>query len=163
MASPADPNPLTLGLHFQLLKRAGSLITSLDELRNDLSGVAELSFPQIIVVGQESSGKSSVLERIAMLKFFPRSDKMCTRMPIKLQLKHMCPVDMERFCQDHKEAYSDGVAFVRARMEYADRSVSGWSSFLPVEEVEKLVQDTMGQAVLARNAALAGTFTLSSD
>ncbi|ELR16321.1 dynamin domain containing protein [Acanthamoeba castellanii str. Neff] len=156
MSSP-DPNPLSLGLHFQLLKRAGSLISSLDELRNDLSEVAELSFPQIIVVGQESSGKSSVLERIAMLKFFPRSDKMCTRMPIKLQLKHMSPTDMTRFCEDHEEAYRDGVAFVRARMEYADRSTSSWSVFLPVEAVEKLVRDTMEQAVQARNATLAGT------
>jgi len=63
---------------------------------------------------------------------------------------------MERFCQDHKEAYSDGVAFVRARMEYADRSTSSWSVFLPVEAVEKLVRDTMEQAVQARNATLAG-------
>ena len=40
-----------------------------------------------MVLGSESSGKSSLLERIAMIPIFPRDEKICTRMPIKIQLR----------------------------------------------------------------------------
>lgn len=42
---------------------------------NDLG----ISFPEIAVVGQESTGKSSVLERITMLPLFPRGVDIVTR------------------------------------------------------------------------------------
>lgn len=55
--------------------------------------------PQIVVVGQESSGKSSLLERISMMPIFPRlaEDALdedgqpastCTRVRIELQLRN---------------------------------------------------------------------------
>ena len=47
-----------------------------------------LSLPQIVVVGVESAGKSSLMERIAMREFFPRADGFCTRMPIRLKMMH---------------------------------------------------------------------------
>jgi dynamin 1-like protein len=158
MSEPSS-NPLSLGLHFQLLQRAGSLIIALDGLRKELAGLAELSFPQIIVLGEESAGKSSVLERIAMLKFFPRSDNMCTRMPIKLQLKHLNNEDMQAFCLEHGQSFHAGVAFVRARMEDSEVKPGEWSSFLPVDQVEKLVQRTMEQALKRRNREAIGTTT----
>ena len=37
---------------------------------------------------QESTGKSSVLERITMLSLFPRGENIVTRMPIRLHLVH---------------------------------------------------------------------------
>lgn len=46
------------------------------------------SVPRIVVIGEESSGKSSTLERIAMMQFFPTDYKICTRMPIELRLRH---------------------------------------------------------------------------
>ncbi len=65
-----------------------------------------LEFPQIIVCGDEQSGKSTLLERIAMLQFFPRDKRtdrgegaICTRMPIRLQLKHLSLPDMEDWCK----------------------------------------------------------------
>ena len=42
--------------------------------------------PRIIIIGEESSGKSSVVERLAMHSLFPRGERMTTRMPIKLRL-----------------------------------------------------------------------------
>ena len=44
--------------------------------------------PRIIVIGDESSGKSSTMERIAMMQFFPIDNKFCTRMPIELRLRY---------------------------------------------------------------------------
>ena len=48
--------------------------------------LARVSLPTIVVIGSESAGKSSTLERIAGQPLFPRDDKICTRMPIKLSL-----------------------------------------------------------------------------
>ena len=41
-----------------------------------------------MVLGGESSGKSTILERITMLPLFPRAEVLCTRMPIKVQLRN---------------------------------------------------------------------------
>jgi hypothetical protein len=54
--------------------------------------------PRIIVLGEESSGKSSTMERIAMMQFFPTDRKLCTRMPIELRLRY-------RSIDEIKEAY----------------------------------------------------------
>jgi hypothetical protein len=42
--------------------------------------------PQVILCGQENTGKSSVLERLCMFPAFPRSNGLTTRMPIELRL-----------------------------------------------------------------------------
>jgi hypothetical protein len=39
------------------------------------------------VVGQESSGKSSVLERLMMTPLLPRDENICTRLPIHVRLR----------------------------------------------------------------------------
>jgi len=51
---------------------------------------AELRFsvPRIVCIGEESSGKSSTLERMAKMEIFPRAEKLCTRVPIELRLRH---------------------------------------------------------------------------
>ena len=46
------------------------------------------SLPQIVVVGSQSSGKSSVLESLVGRDFLPRGAGMCTRRPLLLQLLH---------------------------------------------------------------------------
>jgi hypothetical protein len=40
--------------------------------------------PHIVVVGMESVGKSSTLERIVGFPLFPRASGLCTRMPTEL-------------------------------------------------------------------------------
>jgi hypothetical protein len=44
--------------------------------------------PQVVVVGEESSGKSSVLERLMMTPLLPRDETICTRLPIHVRLRH---------------------------------------------------------------------------
>ena len=44
--------------------------------------------PKVIVIGTESSGKSSLLERITKCQLFPRDDKLCTKCPIKVKLQN---------------------------------------------------------------------------
>eukprot|EP00457_Paulinella_chromatophora_P018731 gb/GEZN01020142.1/.p2 GENE.gb/GEZN01020142.1/~~gb/GEZN01020142.1/.p2 ORF type:complete len:181 (+),score=40.08 gb/GEZN01020142.1/:107-649(+) len=47
-----------------------------------------LKLPRIVVIGDENAGKSSTLERIAMVDVLPRSDGVCTRQPIILKLRY---------------------------------------------------------------------------
>ncbi|KAF8315388.1 dynamin protein dnm1 [Clavulina sp. PMI_390] len=48
----------------------------------------ELDMPQIVVVGSQSAGKSSVLETIVGRDFLPRGQGIVTRRPLVLQLIH---------------------------------------------------------------------------
>ena len=59
------------------------------EVRNILQGVGQsgsLTLPSIVVIGSQSSGKSSVLEAIVGHEFLPKGSNMVTRRPIELTL-----------------------------------------------------------------------------
>jgi GTPase SAR1 family protein len=61
------------------------LLDEIDKLR--LQGISEFVFlPQLIVCGDQSSGKSSVLEAISGVPF-PRKDNLCTRFATELILR----------------------------------------------------------------------------
>lgn len=48
----------------------------------------EVGIPRIAVIGNQSSGKSSVLESIAGISFLPKGDSLVTRCPIVVQYMH---------------------------------------------------------------------------
>jgi replication fork clamp-binding protein CrfC len=59
------------------------------EIRNILQGIGQsgaLTLPSIVVIGSQSSGKSSVLEAIVGHEFLPKGLNMVTRRPIELTL-----------------------------------------------------------------------------
>lgn len=59
------------------------------EIRNILQKVGQsstLNLPSIVVIGSQSSGKSSVLEAIVGHEFLPKGSNMVTRRPIELTL-----------------------------------------------------------------------------
>lgn len=60
----------------------------LDEKRELLHEVLEgWEPPRIVVIGDESAGKSTILEQLANVPIFPRKRRFCTRMPIELRLR----------------------------------------------------------------------------
>ncbi|XP_060179424.1 dynamin-related protein 3A-like isoform X1 [Lycium barbarum] len=61
-------------------------------LSNDIDNhrLTGLRLPQVVVVGSQSSGKSSVLEALVGRDFLPRGSGICTRRPLILQLEK-CP------------------------------------------------------------------------
>ncbi|KAJ3278623.1 dynamin-like GTPase mgm1 [Borealophlyctis nickersoniae] len=71
------------------------------EIRNLLKTVdnsANMTLPSIVVIGSQSSGKSSVLESIVGHEFLPKGNNMVTRRPIELTLIHT---------PDSKEEYGE--------------------------------------------------------
>ncbi|EPX71054.1 GTPase Msp1 [Schizosaccharomyces octosporus yFS286] len=62
------------------------------EIRNILHDIQDdnshITLPSIVVVGSQSSGKSSVLEAIVGHEFLPKGSNMVTRRPIELTLVH---------------------------------------------------------------------------
>ncbi|KZT56849.1 hypothetical protein CALCODRAFT_496837 [Calocera cornea HHB12733] len=67
------------------------LVNKLQDTFANLGG--ELDMPQIVVVGSQSAGKSSVLETIVGRDFLPRGSGIVTRRPLILQLVHIPPPD----------------------------------------------------------------------
>uniref|UniRef100_A0A672RPH7 Dynamin-1-like protein n=1 Tax=Sinocyclocheilus grahami TaxID=75366 RepID=A0A672RPH7_SINGR len=63
-------------------------------------GAEIIQLPQIVVVGSQSSGKSSVLESLVGQDFLPRGSGIVTRRPLVLQLVNVSPLE-ERRKQDN--------------------------------------------------------------
>ncbi|KAK2759041.1 Dynamin- GTPase protein [Arachnomyces sp. PD_36] len=61
-------------------------VNKLQDLVFNTIGSDSLDLPQIVVVGSQSSGKSSVLENIVGRDFLPRGSGIVTRRPLILQL-----------------------------------------------------------------------------
>ncbi|KAF9213706.1 Dynamin- GTPase protein [Podila verticillata] len=61
------------------------LVNKLQDVFNTI-GSESIDLPQIVVVGSQSSGKSSVLETIVQRDFLPRGNGVVTRRPLVLQL-----------------------------------------------------------------------------
>ena len=67
------------------------LTKKLISVRNILQSIDQsdaLTLPSIVVIGSQSSGKSSVLEAIVGKEFLPKGNNMVTRRPIELTLIH---------------------------------------------------------------------------
>ncbi|KAL4994064.1 P-loop containing nucleoside triphosphate hydrolase protein [Aspergillus recurvatus] len=81
MTSPTTEDE---ALH-QLQQEHSKLLDKIDELRNiGVGGLVEL--PQLIVCGNQSSGKSSVLEAISRVRF-PAKSSVCTRFATEVILR----------------------------------------------------------------------------
>ncbi|KAI9264513.1 Dynamin central region-domain-containing protein [Helicostylum pulchrum] len=63
-----------------------ALINKIQDAFTTIGGNESLDLPQIITVGEQSSGKSSVLEHIVQRDFLPRGSGIVTRRPLVLQL-----------------------------------------------------------------------------
>ncbi|CAH8564279.1 unnamed protein product [Dicrocoelium dendriticum] len=68
-----------------------SLIPVINKLQDVFStvGAESIQLPQIVVLGSQSSGKSSVLENLVGRDFLPRGPGIVTRRPLVLQLIHV--------------------------------------------------------------------------
>ncbi|KAM5551608.1 hypothetical protein ABKV19_026449 [Rosa sericea] len=63
------------------------LLDAVDKLRNLMVMEEGIQLPTIVVVGDQSSGKSSILESLASISL-PRGQGICTRVPLIMRLQH---------------------------------------------------------------------------
>ncbi|GMY37773.1 dynamin-related protein 4C-like [Fagus crenata] len=67
--------------------RIRPLLDAVDSLRDLMITKEDIQLPTIVVVGDQSSGKSSVLESLAGINL-PRGLGICTRVPLIMRLQH---------------------------------------------------------------------------
>lgn len=87
---------------FGEIKKIMSSIFTPDELKN------EYKLPKILMIGGESTGKSSVLENITKCHIFPRDSRVCTKSPVRILLhnnnKTLCTIIINDKEEDIKES-----------------------------------------------------------
>ena len=64
-------------------------VISLVDLLRDIGLDKQLSLPKVVVLGNQSSGKSSLLEQIVGLDFLPRGSGVVTRRPLELRMNNI--------------------------------------------------------------------------
>jgi GTP-binding protein EngB required for normal cell division len=80
-----DPEPEQIAKDEQMMLLTRKMI----QIRTLLQSIGQsetLTLPSIVVIGSQSSGKSSVLEAIVGHEFLPKGNNMVTRRPIELTL-----------------------------------------------------------------------------
>ncbi|KAL3423187.1 vacuolar dynamin-like gtpase [Phlyctema vagabunda] len=100
------------------------LITLVNKLQDVFTTVGvqnPIDLPQIVVVGSQSSGKSSVLENIVGRDFLPRGTGIVTRRPLVLQLINRQPA----------EGKTNGVDEI-ATGDDKEANVDEWGEFLHI-------------------------------
>jgi len=106
------------------------VLDAVDEIRPYVKDIPEISgmLPAIVVIGEQSSGKSSLLESISGIAL-PRGDGMCTKVPLELQLRR----DREEsITMDYIN--SSGVAVNKPNVSFKDIS----------KEIENATVDIVG-------------------
>lgn len=63
------------------------LLDKIDEIRHLTQGEKDIKIPSVVVIGDQSHGKSSLLEQISGIDL-PRGSGTKTRVPLELQLRH---------------------------------------------------------------------------
>lgn len=85
-----------------IINRLQEVFEAVDpESTND--AFSALDLPRIVVVGSQSSGKSSVLESLVCRDFLPRGKDIVTRRPLVLQLIHNTPIIKRSISRDSHE------------------------------------------------------------
>src|ERR1700759_2426709 len=101
-------------------------VNKLQDLVFNTIGNDSLDLPQIVVVGSQSSGKSSVLENIVGRDFLPRGSGIVTRRPLILQLINIPP-------DDDDDEPANGNGDVHAPHTHASVAAHGeWGEFLHI-------------------------------
>jgi len=88
-AQPLDAHFQEAGTDIPSILKLREAFSQLDPLRDVLAASLEgWQPPQVVMIGDESSGKSTILERLAMMPIFPRGDDLTTRLPIHVRLRY---------------------------------------------------------------------------
>ncbi|KNA26002.1 hypothetical protein SOVF_001470 [Spinacia oleracea] len=104
--------------------RIRPLLDAVDKLRNLKVMKEGIQLPTIVVVGDQSSGKSSVLESLAGISL-PRGQGICTRVPLIMRLQHHPNPDPELFLEYMGKNVKTNEAHVSEAINSATQEIAG--------------------------------------
>uniref|UniRef100_A0A803L4B5 Uncharacterized protein n=1 Tax=Chenopodium quinoa TaxID=63459 RepID=A0A803L4B5_CHEQI len=104
--------------------RIRPLLDAVDKLRNLKVMKEGIQLPTIVVVGDQSSGKSSVLESLAGISL-PRGKGICTRVPLIMRLQHHSSPDPELFLEYMGKNVRTDEANVSDAINFATQEIAG--------------------------------------
>ena len=121
----------------QTIGTLAKIFEIIDPLR-DLFATKNWQAPALVVMGNENSGKSTLLERLAMMPIFPKDKFICTRMAIRVHLRRgpiMAP-----------------------RLDVFDKQTGSvmWSKVIPMERGREFVKEAMESVLIQEFGGLTG-------
>ncbi|CAN0866580.1 Dynamin-related protein 4C [Linum grandiflorum] len=101
------------------------LLDAIDKLRHlNVAAKEGIQLPTIVVVGDQSSGKSSVLESLAGISL-PRGQGICTRVPLIMRLHHHSHPTPELSLQYSNKTVTTDEAHVAESINCATEEIAG--------------------------------------
>ncbi|EEF38336.1 interferon-induced GTP-binding protein mx, putative [Ricinus communis] len=104
--------------------RIRPLLDAVDKLRHLMVMKEGIQLPTIVVGGDQSSGKSSVLESLAGINL-PRGQGICTRVPLVMRLQHHSAPKPKLFLEFNGKTVSTDESHVADAINLATDEVSG--------------------------------------
>ena len=128
VVSEIDESTLPLSSHAPIVssynEKIRPLLDAIDKLRN-LKVVQEgIQLPTIVVVGDQSSGKSSVLESLAGISL-PRGQGICTRVPLIMRLHHHSKPESELHLEYSGKVVSTDETNIAEAINMATAEIAG--------------------------------------
>ncbi|CAK4032033.1 Dynamin-related DNM1 [Lecanosticta acicola] len=117
-----------------------NVVNKLQDLVFNTIGNDSLDLPQIVVVGSQSSGKSSVLENIVGRDFLPRGSGIVTRRPLILQLINL-PSERSDKPDDHEVHVPHTPASVAGQDEWGEFNHMPGRRFYDFQEVKQEIEN----------------------
>ncbi|ETO30185.1 dynamin [Reticulomyxa filosa] len=123
-------------------KGAQKMINLFDEIRSKFPLDKDLKIPSIVVIGDQSHGKSSLLELISGIEL-PKGEGMVTRVPLELRLRNIDEKKSEEQIQTEDEMSVDEYVEIEASwLESGEKK----KKFL-LNETEKAVKEYTQKAI----------------
>ncbi|XP_047965754.1 dynamin-related protein 4C-like [Salvia hispanica] len=119
-SSPPTAAPLVSSYN----DRIRPLLDAVDRLRHLKIMQEGIQLPTIVVVGDQSSGKSSVLESLAGIRL-PRGDGICTRVPLIMSLKNHTSPEPQLFLEFNGRTVQTDEENVVNVINYATQEIAG--------------------------------------
>lgn len=112
-----------------------SIMSLVDRLR-DFKLDNYISLPRITVLGEQSAGKSSILEAVVGMNFLPRGSGVVTRRPLELRLKKVnIAVPYFVFTRDFPEKKFTSQEEVCKTIEQLTDKVAGTEKFISADPI----------------------------
>ncbi len=112
-----------------------SIMSLVDRLR-DFKLDNYISLPRITVLGEQSAGKSSILEAVVGMNFLPRGSGVVTRRPLELRLRKVnIAVPYFVFTRDFPEKKFTSQEEVCKTIEHLTDKVAGTEKFISADPI----------------------------